>query len=76
MGGRGRNFQELDHHPLFDLFWLASEQVGVSFSMLMYYSITVSIYEAQGLVEVRSSAILDTVGSSQSLSRPWAMSVF
>ena len=35
--------------------------VGVSFSMLMHYN------EAQGLLEVKSSAILGLVGSNQLL---------
>ena len=39
--GRGGDFLELGHCPLFGLLWLASElswSMGVSFSMLMYYS--------------------------------------
>ena len=48
--------------------------VGVSFSTLTYHN---ELYnEAQGLLEVESSAILDPVGSNQSLSCPMAMSFF
>ena len=39
--GRGRDFQELGHHPLFDHYGLlrtVMEPVGVSFSLLMCYN--------------------------------------
>ena len=42
--------------------------------MLMYYSECIT--EAQGLLEVKSSAILDLAGSNQFLSCPQAMPFF
>ena len=74
--GRGGDFQELGHRPLFGLWWLASELswhwwVGHLSSVLQG-----ACDEAQGPLAVEYSAILDLVGSSQFLSCPMAMSFF
>ena len=50
--------------------------VGVSFSLLMCYNELMCYTEAQGLVEVDSSAILDLFGSNQFMFYPRAMSFF
>ena len=57
--GRGGDFQELGHHPLFDPYGTVMEPVGVSFRLLMW-----AYTEAQGLVEVDLSAILDPFDSN------------
>ena len=56
---RGRDFQELGHRPLFGPSGLSSNCHG-AFSLLMW-----AYTEAQGLVEVDLSAILDSFGSNQ-----------
>ena len=74
---KGGDFQELGHHPLFDTYggpWNCHGSVGVSVSLLMCYN---ELYtEAQGLVEVDLSAILDPFGTNQFMSCPQAMSFF
>jgi len=62
-GGRGWDFQESGHCPLFGLYgwpWNCLGLTGVSFSLLMCYH--EHVLRAQGLVEVDSSAVLDTFG--------------
>ena len=55
-GGRGRDFQELGHHPLFALLWSASELSRcLQACRLSYASILPRVYnEVQGLLEVES----------------------
>ena len=55
----GGDFQELGHHPLFGLSWLASELSWcLAVCCLAYANILQWVYnEAQGLREVKSSAI-------------------
>ena len=66
--GRGGDFQELGHCPLFGLY-LGTVMVplGVSFSLLI---------ENQGLVEVDLSAILGPFDSNGFMLCPWVMSFF
>ena len=75
--GRGRDFQELGHCPLFNLLWLAS---GLSWHLWVCHLdanvLQCAYNEAQGPLEVDSSVILDLVGSNQFLSCPMAMSFF
>jgi len=66
---RSRHFQELGHCPLF-LLWLASE---LSWCWWVCHSAYAKVLqwvynEAQGLLEIESSVILDLVGSNQFLS--------
>ena len=76
--GRSRDFQEFAHHPLFDFWCWASEQSWCLWVChLAFWCVTMSVYtEAQGLVEVNLSTILDLFGSNQFTSWPWAMSFF
>ena len=68
-GGRGQRFQELGHHPLLTFHGCPQNclaLVGVSFSVLMWYSeciMQLAVPWKQNL-----PAILDPVGSNQSLS--------
>ena len=70
--GRGRDFQELGHHPLFGLLWSASELSSFLWGCHLAYGNPLQcVYnEAQGLPGVESSNILDLVGSNQYMSYP------
>ena len=76
--GRDRDFQELGHCPLFDILWLASELSWCWWVChLAFANILQRMFnEAQGLLEVESSAILDLVGSNQFSSYPKARTFF
>ena len=68
--GRGGDFQELGHRPLFGLLWS-----GLSWCPwvchLAYANALQSLYnEAQGLLEVEASTILGFIGSNQFLLCP------
>ena len=51
-GGRGRDFQELGHCPLFGLLWSVSElsqaPVGELFSMLIHYNEHIMRFKVYG----------------------------
>ena len=69
--GRGTDFQELGHCPLFWPFMFSLgtviTPVGVSFSMLMYYSEHIMRLRSTG---IQSSAILNLVCCNQWMSYP------
>ena len=76
ISGKGRDFQELSHHPLFGLFMIRLRTVMVlgcvSFSIPYYNEYS----ESHSLLEVKSSTILGLVNSSQFLSCSMAVSFF
>ena len=74
---RDGDFQELGHCSLFDLHGQSWNCHGTCVCNLACWYVTISIYsEAQGLMEVESSAILDLFSSNQFMPCPWAMSFF
>ena len=77
LGKEGEDIQELGHCPLFDLLWPASELSWHLWVCHLDADVLQWAYnEAQGLLEVESSAVSDLVGSNQFLSCPMAMSFF
>ena len=77
-GGRDGYFQELGHCPLFDILRLASEQLWCWWVCHLAFTnmLQCMFNEAQGLLKVESSAILDLVGSNQFSSYPTARTFF
>ena len=74
--GRGRDFQELDHHPLFDPLWSAlklSWQLWVCHLADVLGAVS---KDAQDLLEGNSLSILDLVGCNQFMSCPQWLSFF
>ena len=64
---RDGDFQELGHHcPLFGLLWLASELSWCLWVCHLAYANVLqwACNEAQGLLEVESSVLLDLIGSN------------
>ena len=75
--GRGGDFQELGHRPLFDPYGRPWNCHGACGCVIWLADVLQGAYtEAQGLVEVDLSAILDPFGSNQFMSCPRAMSFF
>ena len=70
--GRGGDFQEWGHYPLFGLLWWALElSWRLWVCRLAYANVLQGAYnEAQGLLEVKSSTILGLIGSNQFLLYP------
>ena len=66
-GGKGRDFQELGHHALFELLWLDLELWGPLWVChFIYANVLQWVYnKVRGPLEVESSAILDLVGTTQ-----------
>ena len=74
--GRGRDFQELDHHPLFDPLWSALE-LSWQLRVCHLADVLEAVYkDAQELLEVNSLSILDLVVSNQFMSSPQWLSFF
>jgi len=75
-GEKCRDVQELGHHLLFDLWWLALELLWHWWACYSAYANVLQwVYnEAQGPLEIPSFSILDLGGSYQFLSCPVAMS--
>ena len=68
--GMGGDFQELGYRPHFALFWLALE-LSWRWWVCHLASVLQRAYnDAQGPLEVKSSVILDLVGSNPFMSHP------
>ena len=68
----------MGHCPLFDILWLASELSWCWWVCHLAFAnvLQCMFNEAQGLLEVESSAILDLVGCNQFSSYPKARTFF
>ena len=64
-GGRGRDFQELGHCPLFGLLWLASK-----LSWCLWVCCLANVLQQAYNEEIKSSAFLGLIGSNQFMSYP------
>lgn len=78
-GEKGRDFQELGHHPVFDLFMVGLKTVLVGAGEACHLAANISqqvFTDVQGPLKVLSSTILDLAGSSQFMSCALAMPFF
>ena len=75
ISGKGQRFPGIGPPPTFGFLWLASELSWCLWVCHLANALQWAYTEAQGLLEVESSAILDLVGSNQFLSCPMAMSI-